>query len=127
MEMNELTGIVIGLCIKIHKKLGPGLYEEVYEECLSHELNKLGIYNVRQQEIPIVYEDLKFDRGYRADIIVDNRLLLELKNVETLHPRHYAQTTTYARLGNFKLALLINFNVPVLVKGINRIANNFVK
>jgi GxxExxY protein len=127
MKMNDLTGTVIGLCIKIHKRLGPGLFENIYEQCLCYELNKLNITYERQKKIKTYYEDLKFDTAYRADVIVDNRLLLELKSVETLHPLHFAQTLNYLRLGNFSLALLINFNVPVLVDGVNRVANKFIE
>jgi GxxExxY protein len=123
MDINELTGKVIGAAIEVHKTLGPGLLESTYEECLSFELGRRGIPFERQKELPIQYKEVKLDCGYRIDILVANRLILELKACEGLQPIHEAQLLTYLKLTGFKVGLLINFNVPVLKEGIKRLAN----
>jgi len=123
MDINELTGSVIGAAIEVHKALGPGLLESVYEECLCHELNLRGIPYQRQKEIPIEYKGSKIDCGYRIDILVAETLILEIKACESLQRIHEAQLLTYLKLTGLKVGLLINFNVPVLKEGIKRIAN----
>ncbi|HEA66374.1 MAG TPA: GxxExxY protein [Desulfobacterales bacterium] len=125
MDINKLTGLVIGAAIEVHKALGPGLLESAYEECLCRELELelRGIPFERQKELPIEYKGAKLDCGYRLDIVVAGRLILELKACENLQPIHEAQLLTYLKLTGIKYGLLINFNVPVLKDGIRRIAN----
>ncbi|KKM24167.1 hypothetical protein LCGC14_1607890 [marine sediment metagenome] len=125
MDINKLTGLVIGAAIEVHKALGPGLLESAYEECLCRELELelRGIPFERQKELPIEYRGAKLDCGYRLDIVVAGRLILELKACENLQPIHEAQLLTYLKLTGIKYGLLINFNVPVLKDGIRRIAN----
>ncbi len=125
MKINELTDCVIGACIEIHKALGPGLLESAYEECLCHELRLAGIGFERQRPLPVSYKGVKLDCGYRLDLVVENRLLVELKSVEALAPIHEAQVLTYLKLSGLTVGLLINFNVPVLRRGIKRIVNHF--
>ncbi len=121
MNENELSKIVIGYAIKVHKSLGPGLLESAYEECLFYELNKNGLYVERQKPIPLIYEEVKLDVGYRIDLMVENKLILELKSVDALNEVHLAQILTYLKLSNCKLGLLINFNVKYLKDGIKRV------
>jgi GxxExxY protein len=123
MDINELTGSVIGAAIEVHKALGPGLLESVYEECLCRELNLRGIPYQRQKEIPIEYKGSKLDCGYRIDILVAEALILEIKACESLQRIHEAQLLTYLKLTGLKVGLVINFNVPVLKEGIKRISN----
>jgi GxxExxY protein len=124
MTENELAKIVIGLCLKIHRALGPGLLESVYEEVLCFELAKLDIKFARQQGIDVWYDDIKMDLGFRADLIIEDKLIIELKSVELVSPVHPKILLTYLRLSNKKLGLLINFNVELIKDGIKRIANN---
>lgn len=124
MNENEISSIVIGICIDIHKRLGPGLFEKVYEEVLTYELRKNNITFARQKPIPVIYDALKMDVGFIADVIVDNKVLLELKSVENIHNVHKKQLLTYLRLSDLKLGLLINFNESLLKDGITRIVNN---
>ncbi len=121
---NDLSNIVIGEAIHVHKTLGPGLLESVYESCLFHRLVKAGLNVKQEQSIPIVFEEVKLECGYRADIIVENKLIIEVKAVEALNDIHKAQVLTYLRLTNIKLGLLMNFNVLYLKEGIKRIVNN---
>jgi GxxExxY protein len=122
MDMNELSGKVIGAAIEVHKILGPGLLESAYEECLCHELGLRAIRYERQKELPIEYKGITLDCGYRLDVVVENKLILELKAAEALEPIHEAQLLTYLKLTGIQLGLLINFNVPVLKEGIRRLA-----
>jgi len=122
MDVNELSGKVIGAAIEVHKILGPGLLESAYEECLCHELGLRAIRFERQKELPIEYKGTSLDCGYRLDIVVANRVIIELKACETLEAIHEAQLLTYLKLTGLKLGLLINFNVPVLKEGIRRLA-----
>lgn len=124
MSENELAKIVVDLCFKIHKTLGPGLLESVYEEVLCYELTKADLFFTRQPAIAVVYENVKLDLGFRADIIIENKLIVELKSVELLTPVHSKIVLTYLRLTNNKLALLVNFNVELVKDGIKRIVNN---
>jgi len=123
IDIGNLTGEVIGAAIEVHKTLGPGLLESTYEECLCREMELRKIPYERQKELPIEYKGLKLDCGYRLDILVAKRLILELKACESLQPIHEAQLLTYLKLTRIKIGLLINFNVPVLKQGIKRIAN----
>lgn len=120
MELNEITQKIIGCAIEVHKKLGPGLLESAYEECLSYELAKSGLNIKRQQPTPVVYKEIKLDYGYRIDILVENAVVVELKVVDEFNPVHEAQILTYMKFSNKSLGLLINFNVTVLRNGIKR-------
>jgi len=124
-SFNELTERVIGACIDIHRALGPGLLESAYEECLCHELSMAGVGFERQISLPVQYKDVKLDCGYRLDLVVEEKLIVELKAVEQLLPIHEAQLLTYLKLSELTLGLLVNFNVPVLKSGIRRVANKF--
>ena len=123
MDINDLTGEVIGAAIEVHKALGPGLIESTYEECLCIELGLRNIPFERQKEIPIEYKGVNLNHAYRLDIVVPNKLIVELKACESLEPIHDAQLLTYLKLSGIKVGLLINFNVPVLKEGIKRLAN----
>ena len=123
MQENDLTKLVIGLCLKIHKTLGPGLLETVYEEVLVHEIRKLGIAIARQVGIPVQYENVILDLGFRVDLIIDDKVILELKSVETVLPIHKKQLLTYLKLTGKRIGLLINFNETLMKNGITRIAN----
>ena len=123
MDINQLTGRVIGAAIEVHQALGPGLLESTYEECLCIELGLRKIPYERQKELPVEYKGTKLDCGYRLDIVVANTLIIELKACESLQPIHEAQLLTYLKLSGIKVGLLINFNVPVLKEGIKRLAN----
>ena len=123
MDINQLTGIVIGAAIEVHKTLGPGLLESVYEECLCHELTLQKIDFERQKELPVEYKGLKLSIGYRIDILVKDQLILELKACDAIQPIHEAQLLTYLKLSGIKYGLLINFNTPYLKDGIKRLAN----
>jgi len=123
MDINDLTGEVIGAAIEVHKALGPGLLETAYEECLCIELDAKKISYEKQKNIPVVYKNVKLDCGYRLDLVVGNKLIIEIKACESLQLIHEAQLLTYMKLTNVKLGLLINFNVPKLTDGIKRIAN----
>ena len=120
MELNELSRTIIGCAINVHKVLGPGLLESAYEECLSYELIKQGLHIERQRPVPIVYREVKLDCGYRIDILVENKIIIELKSVDAINPVHEAQILTYLKFANKKLGLLINFNVLRLKDGIRR-------
>ena len=122
-DINELTGQVIGAAIEVHRTLGPGLLESTYEECLCIELGLREFPYERQKELPVEYKGVKLDCGYRLDIVVANRLILELKACESLQPIHEAQLLTYLKLSGIKVGLLINFNVSVLKEGIKRLVN----
>ena len=121
--INELTKAVISLFIKIHKPLGIGLFESVYETVLCYELSKNNIPFVCQRPIPVYYENIKMDVGFRADIILENKLLIEIKSIETIVPIHKKQALTYLSLANLEIGLLINFNDEMLKDGITRLYN----
>lgn len=121
MTDNELTHQIIGAAIEVHRLLGPGLLESAYEECLCHELDLRAIPFERQKAVPVVYKEKKLDCGYRIDLLVSQRIVVELKSIDALAPIHDAILLTYLRLSNCHLGLLINFNVLVLKKGIRRL------
>ena len=121
---NELSNIIIGEAIYIHKTLGPGLLESVYKECLYYRLIKKELNVIKERAVPLVFEEIKMECGYRADLIVENKVIVEIKCVDVLADIHKAQVLTYLRLTNLKLGLLINFNVVLLKDGIKRIVNN---
>jgi len=118
----ELTEAIIGAAITVHRELGPGLLESVYEKCLAFELADRGLSIATQKEIPVRYKNLTFDCSFRADLIVENKILLELKSIDQLMPIHTSQVITYLKLTGLKTALLINFNVPTLKTGLKRIS-----
>lgn len=120
-QLNRLSGRVVHAAYKVHETLGPGLLESVYEICLIHELKKIGTSAERQVPLPVVYDELRLEAGYRVDVVVEHQLVVELKAVEGLLPVHRAQVLTYLKLSGYRLGLLINFNVPVLKEGIRRV------
>lgn len=123
MEINDLTQIILNCSYKVHTALGPGLLESAYEECLFYELNLLGIAVEKQKALPLIYKEVRLDSGYRLDLLVENRVVVEIKSVEILHDVHMAQVLTYLKLSNCKIGLLINFNVKSLKYGIKRLIN----
>jgi GxxExxY protein len=126
MEINDITGIIIEEAIKIHSDLGPGLLESVYEEILSYQLSKRGLSVKRQTPIPVFYEEVKMEIGFRSDLIVENKVIVETKSVESIAPVHPKVLLTYLKLTGITVGLLINFNEPVLKNGIKRIVNNYI-
>jgi len=124
MTENELSKIIVNTAYQIHYELGPGLLESVYEEIMFYELCEQGLKVERQKEIPVIWNDLKMNVGFRADLIVENKVIIELKSVEAIAPVHPKQLLTYLKLTDLKLGLLINFNEPLIKKGITRIVNN---
>ena len=120
---NELSNIIIGCAIEVHKQLGPGLLESAYQECLLYELLKTGLQVVKEKPMPIIYKDVKLDHGYRIDLLVNNKVVIEIKTVEQFTDVHTAQVLTYLKLGNYKLGLLLNFYVTTLKNGIKRVVN----
>jgi GxxExxY protein len=118
----DITNRIIGCAIEVHKGLGPGLLESVYESCLSLELSKEGMRVDRQKSLPVVYKGLTFDEGFRIDLLVEDKIIVELKCVEKIHPIHEAQLFTYLKLSGKKIGLLINFNTKLLKDGLIRIA-----
>jgi len=123
MIENELSGKIIGIAIEIHNSLGPGLLESAYKECMFYKIGKSQIWVEKEKPIPLVFEEVKLDCGYRIDLVVENKLVIEIKSVEALNDIHLAQTLTYLKLGNYKLGLLMNFNVLKLKDGIKRVVN----
>ena len=123
MTENDLSYKIIGAAIEMHKNLGPGLLESAYEAALCYDLQQMGFDVKTQVSMPMIYKEIKMDVGYRIDLLVDNKIIIELKSVENLSPVHYAQTLTYLKLSDLKLALLINFNSKILRDGIHRIVN----
>jgi len=120
MTIDDLTEIIIGCAIEVHKILGPGLLESAYEECLAYELSKAGLSFERQSTLPIIYKEIKLDHGYRLDLVVEEEVIIELKTVESISPVHKAQMLTYMKLSGIDLGLIINFNVKLLKDGIKR-------
>ena len=124
MKENEISGILVDIFIKVHSQLGPGLLESVYEEVICFELQKRNLNYKRQQGISVMYDEIKMEMGFRADIIVEDKVIVEIKSVEVLAPVHHKQLLTYLKLTNVKLGLLVNFNVNLVKDGIVRIVNN---
>jgi GxxExxY protein len=123
MHENEIARLIVNASFKIHTTLGPGLLESVYEAVLFYELGKLGFVVDRQVPIPVVYSEIKFDEGFRADLIVEKKVIVELKSIEKVAPVHKKQLLTYLRLADKRLGLLINFNEALIKNGITRIVN----
>ena len=124
MESKKLTQKIIGAAIEVHRTLGPGLLESAYQECLLFELKSLGLKVEKEKTLPIIYKNIKLDHGYRIDLLVENKIVLELKTVECLTDVHTAQILTYLKLGNYPLGLLINFHTKLLKNGLKRYINN---
>ncbi len=125
MRSPDLTREIIGAAIKVHRALGPGLLESAYEACLAYELQSLGMQIERQKPVPLIYENVKLDRGFRADLVVENKVVIETKCKDSLHPVDEAQLLSHLRLLNIPVGLLINFHVVVLRNGIKRLVNNY--
>ncbi|MBA3705012.1 MAG: GxxExxY protein [Bacteroidetes bacterium] len=125
MIENDITEKIIGCAIKVHRALGPGLLESAYEECLYYELKKTSLNIEKQKPLPLIYEDVKLDCGYRMDMVVENKVIVEIKSVDDLKDIHFAQILTYLKLSNNKVGLLINFNELRLIDGIKRVVNKY--
>ncbi|MAB57662.1 MAG: GxxExxY protein [Aequorivita sp.] len=123
MNENQIATKIIGCALEVHKALGPGLLESAYQECLFYKLKLEGLAAEKQKPMPLIFEEVKLEVGYRIDILVENKVVIEIKSVEALNDVHLAQTLTYMRLGGFKLGLLINFNVNLLKQGVKRVIN----
>ena len=126
MNENDLSTIIIGCALDIHKELGPGLLESAYQECLFYELQNKGLKVVKEKAMPLMYKDVRINCGYRIDLLVEDKVVVELKSVDELNDIHLAQTLTYLKMGDFKLGLLINFNVSLLKSGIKRVINGVI-
>lgn len=125
MEANKITEQIIGCAINVHRSLGQGLLESAYQECLLYELKKAGLFVEKEKALPLVYEEVKLDCGYRIDLLVEKQIVVEIKSVEALNDVHTAQVLTYLKLSNCKIGLLINFNVTQLTNGIKRLYNKY--
>jgi len=123
MNENDLSKKIIGCAIEVHKQLGPGLLESAYQECLYYELSQSGLKVQKEKPMPIVYKEVKLDHGYRIDLLVEEKVVVEIKTVEAFNDVHTAQVLTYLRLGKYKLGLLLNFQTTVLKHGIKRVIN----
>ncbi len=126
MNENEISKIVFNSALKIHKALGPGLLESAYEECLYYELQKSGLKVEKQKPLPLIYEDVKMEVGYRVDIMIENKFIIEVKSVDAINDVHLAQILTYLKLADCKLGMLINFNVTLIKNGIKRVINGYL-
>ena len=124
MTENEISKQIIGTAINLHKNLGPGLLESAYENALAFDLREIGLDVKQQYPMPFVYKKIKLDVGYRLDLLIENKVIIEIKSVENLAAVHYAQLLTYLKLSNLKLGLLMNFNTRLLKDGVHRIVNN---
>jgi GxxExxY protein len=120
-ELEEITSEVIDCIFKVHKTLGPGLLESAYESCLMYEIKKRGLKAIKQKQLPLIYDGIKLDAGYRIDILVEDKLIIEIKASESLTDVHLAQVITYLKLSKNKLGLLVNFNVTLIKNGIKRV------
>ena len=126
MTENEISQKIIGAAIEVHKQLGPGLLESTYETCLAYELKQLGLDVKQQQALPVIYKEVKLDAGYRIDLLIENKVILEIKSVDALADIHTAQLLTYLKLKDLKLGLLINFNSVKVIDGLKRILNGYL-
>lgn len=125
MTENEISNKIIGAAIEVHKQLGPGLLESSYEVCLAYELKQLGLYIQTQVALPVIYKEVKLEAGYRIDLLVENKVIIEIKAVDALADIHTAQLLTYLKLKDLKLGLLINFNSVKVIDGVKRIINGY--
>lgn len=126
MSENEISSKIIGAAIEVHKQLGPGLLESTYETCLAYELKQMGLDVKQQQALPVLYKEVKLDAGYRIDLLIENKVIIEIKSVEALADIHTAQLLTYLKLKDLKLGLLINFNSVKVIEGLKRIINGYL-
>ena len=126
MSENEITNKIIYASIELHKQLGPGLFETVYEKCLKYDLIEMGLKVESQVNVPINYKSLDFDNGFKLDLLVENKVIVEIKSIENLAPVHFTQLLTYLRLADKRVGLLINFNNKYLKDGLHRMVNNFI-
>ena len=124
MNENDLSYNIIGSALELHKNIGPGLLESTYENALAYDIREMGLEVKQQVPMPFVYKEIKMDVGYRIDLLVEDKVIIEVKSIESLAPIHYAQLLTYLKLSDLKLGLLINFNCKLLKEGIHRIVNN---
>lgn len=124
MTENEISKIVFDCALKVHSTLGPGLLESAYEECLFYELKKAGLQVEKQKALPLIYEEVKLDIGYRIDLLIEKKVVIEVKSVEALNDVHLAQVLTYLKLSDCRLGMLMNFNVTLIKNGIKRVVNN---
>ena len=127
MHENDISQIIFDSGLKIHRELGAGLLESAYEECLFYELKKAGLFVEKQKAMPLIYQEVKLDVGYRLDLLVENKVVVEIKAQETLDRFHAAQLLNYLKLGNYRLGLLLNFNSKLFKNGINRVINGYIK
>lgn len=123
MTENRIANMAVEAMYQAHKELGPGLFESVYEACLIHVLRLSGLVVMSQQKLPVIYKGINLDLGFRIDLLIENKVIIEIKSVEELHDVHLAQTITYLKLSGCKLGLLVNFNVPLIKQGIRRVVN----
>jgi len=123
MTENEIVHKIVGTALEVHKVLGPGLLESAYKECLAFKLEQMGLFVEKEKPMPLIFEEVQLEVGYRLDILVGQKVVIEIKSVELLNDVHLAQILTYMKLGNYKLGLLINFNVALLKQGIKRVIN----
>lgn len=123
-ELNALSYKVIGLAIEVHRQLGPGLLESAYQQCLYYEIRKAGLKVEKEITLPIIYKEIKLDQGYRIDLLIEDKLVVELKTVENFTSVHFAQILTYLKLGNYPLGLIINYNSKILRNNIKRFINS---
>ena len=123
MTEDEISSIIIGCAIDVHRTFGPGLLESAYRECLHYDLTEQGLFVVKEKPMPIIYKEVKLDHGYRMDLLVENKVVVELKRAEAINDVHIAQLLTYLKLGNYRLGLIINFQNKLLKDGIKRIIN----
>ena len=123
LSENEISRIIVDSALQVHRALGPGLLESAYEECLFYELRKNGLFVEKQKPLPLLYEEVKLEVGYRVDLLVNHKVIIEIKSVERLTDVHLAQILTYLKLSECKLGLLINFNVKLIKDGIQRVVN----
>ena len=121
MTENEIAHKIIGIAIEVHNALGPGLLESAYKECMYYKIDKSGFFVEKEKPMPLFFEEVKLECGYRIDLVLENKLVIEIKSVDALNNVHFAQTLTYLKLGNYKLGLLINFNVLKLKDGIKMV------
>jgi GxxExxY protein len=126
MSENELARIVFDLGLKVHRRLGPGLLENVYEECLYYEINKAGLFVEKQKGLPVIYDKVRLDLGYRLDLFLEQKLIIEIKAVEAINDVHLSQLLTYLKITGCKLGLLINFNSALFKSGVRRIINGYL-
>lgn len=127
MRENEISKIIVDAAFKVHKQYGPGLLESMYEAILASELQSRGLYVIQQQPIPVIHNNLRLEIGFRTDLIVENKVIIEIKSIEEIAPVHIKQLLTYLRLADLKLGLLINFNVVLIKQGIRRVVNNLIE